>query len=420
VRRPKDIEKSRVTKLGVLGAGMMGAGIAFVSARAGMQVVLLDRSKEDAEKGKDYSRELLQKRIDRGRMDADKAAGLLELIHTTDDYADLDGCEYVIEAVFEDRGIKADVTGKAEAVIGSDAIFGSNTSTLPISGLAEASQRPESFIGIHFFSPVDKMPLVEVIVGQNTSDEAVARTLDYIQQLRKTPIVVNDSRGFYTSRVFSTFTREGIAMLAEGVNPALIENVAKHAGMPVGPLAVTDEVSLELAYKIGKQTREDLGDRYVETPADAVMEKMVVDLERRGKRFGAGFYDYPDGGSKHLWPGLAEHFPVADVQPTPDEVKTRLLYVQSIDTARCLEEGVLTHPADGDVGSIFGWGFPAHLGGTLSYIETVGLQSFVAEADRLAELHGARFEVPQGLRAMAENGETYYGLAGKRDERTAA
>lgn len=419
-RRPKDIEKSKVTKLGVLGAGMMGAGIAFVSARAGMQVVLLDRNKEDAEKGKDYSRQLLQKRIDRGRMDADKAAGLLDLIHTTDDYAELDGCEYIIEAVFEDRGIKADVTAKSEAVIGSDAIFGSNTSTLPISGLAEASQRPESFIGIHFFSPVDKMPLVEVIVGQKTSDEAIARTLDYIQQLRKTPIVVNDSRGFYTSRVFSTFTREGIAMLAEGVNPALIENVAKHAGMPVGPLAVTDEVSLELAYKIGQQTRDDLGDRYVETPADAVMEKMVVGLDRRGKRFGAGFYDYPDGGSKHLWPGLAEHFPVAAVQPSPDEVRTRLLYVQAIDTARCLEEGVLTHPADGDVGSLFGWGFPAHLGGTLSYIETVGLRSFVAEADRLAELHGARFEVPQGLRAMAEGGETYYGLAGKGNARFAA
>jgi len=413
VRRPKDIDKSKVTKLGVLGAGMMGAGIAFVSARAGMQVVLLDRSKDDAEKGKDYSRRLLQKRIDRGRMDADKAASLLELIHTTDDYADLDGCEYVIEAVFEDRGIKADVTARAEAVIGSNAIFGSNTSTLPISGLAEASQRPENFIGIHFFSPVDKMPLVEVIVGEKTSDEAIARTLDYIQQLRKTPIVVNDSRGFYTSRVFSTFTREGIAMLAEGVNPALIENIAKHAGMPVGPLAVTDEVSLELAYKIGKQTREDLGDRYVETPADPVMEKMVVELDRRGKRFGAGFYDYPEGGNKHLWPGLVEHFPVADVQPSPDEIRTRLLYVQAIDTARCLEEGVLTHPADGDVGSIFGWGFPAHLGGTLSFIETIGLSEFVAEADRLAELHGARFEIPKGLRAMAENGETYYGLAGK-------
>jgi len=419
-RRPQGIEKSKVTKLGVLGAGMMGAGIAFVSARAGMQVVLLDRSKTDAEKGKDYSRQLLQKRVDGGRMTADAAADLLELIQTTDDYADLEGCEYIIEAVFEERGIKADVTSKTEAVIGKNTIFGTNTSTLPITGLAEASRRPESFIGIHFFSPVDKMPLVEVIVGEKTSDEAIARTLDYIQQLRKTPIVVNDSRGFYTSRVFSTFTREGIAMLAEGVNPALIENVAKHAGMPVGPLAVTDEVTLELAYKIGKQTKADLGDAYVETPADAVMEKMVVDLDRRGKRFGAGFYEYPDGGSKRLWRGLAEHFPTADAQPSPEDVKTRLLYVQAIDAARCLEEGVLTHPADADVGSIFGWGFPAYTGGTLSYIETVGLREFVAEADRLAKTHGARFEVPKGLRSMAENGETYYGLASKSDTRSAA
>ncbi|MGI9247639.1 MAG: 3-hydroxyacyl-CoA dehydrogenase NAD-binding domain-containing protein [Woeseiaceae bacterium] len=419
-RRPKGIEKSKVKRLGVLGAGMMGAGIAFVSARAGMQVVLLDRSKDDAEKGKDYSRQLLQKAIDRGRMSSDKAADVLYLIQTTDNYEDLEGCDYIIEAVFEDRGIKADVTAKTEAVVGSDAIFGSNTSTLPITGLAEASERPQSFIGIHFFSPVDKMPLVEVIVGEKTSDEAIARTLDYIKQLRKTPIVVNDSRGFYTSRVFSTFTREGIAMLAEGVNPALIENVARHAGMPVGPLAVTDEVSLELAYKIGKQTKADLGDRYIETPADSVMEKMVPELDRRGKRFGAGFYDYPEDGKKRLWPGLAEHFPLSDEQPSPEEVKTRLLYVQAIDTARCLEEGVLTHPADGDIGSVFGWGFPAHLGGTLSFIETVGLQDFVAEADRLAKEHGARFEVPEGLRKMAESGDTYYGLVEKGETRSAA
>jgi 3-hydroxyacyl-CoA dehydrogenase/enoyl-CoA hydratase/3-hydroxybutyryl-CoA epimerase len=419
-RRPQGIDKSKVTRLGVLGAGMMGAGIAFVSARAGIRVVLLDRSKDDAEKGKDYSRQLLQKRIDRGRMSADKAADLLDLIQTTDDYADLNGCEYVVEAVFEDRDIKADVTARAEAVIGSDAIFGSNTSTLPITGLAEASERPERFIGIHFFSPVDKMPLVEVIVGEKTSDEAIARTLDYIQQLRKTPIVVNDSRGFYTSRVFTTYTREGIAMLAEGVSPALIENVAKHAGMPVGPLAVTDEVSLELAYNIGKQTRKDLGEKYVETPADAVMEKMVVDLDRRGKRFGAGFYDYPDDGDKRLWPGLAENFPLSREQPQADEVKTRLLYAQAIDAARCLEEGVLTHPADADLGSVLGWGFPAYTGGTLSFIETVGLAGFVAEADRLANEYGARFEVPDGLRAMAEKGETYYGLAGKNQARSAA
>ena len=420
VRRPQGIDRRKVTKLGVLGAGMMGAGIAFVSARAGMHVVLLDRSRDDAEKGKDYSRQLLQKRVDRGRMEAAAAADVLELIETTDDYSKLEGCEYVIEAVFEDRKIKADVTAKTEAVISSDAIFGSNTSTLPITGLAEASGRPQNFIGIHFFSPVDKMPLVEVIVGEKTSDEAIARTLDYIQQIRKTPIVVNDSRGFYTSRVFSTFTREGIAMLAEGVNPALIENVAKHAGMPVGPLAVTDEVSLELAYKIGKQTKADLGDDYVETPADAVMETMVVELDRRGKRFGAGFYEYSDDGGKRLWPGLSSQFPVSAEQPTAQEVKTRLLYVQAIDAARCLEEGVLTHPADADVGSVFGWGFPPYTGGTLSFIETVGVKAFVDEANRLAKQYGPRFAVPEGLRAMAEQGETYYGPAGNGEARSAA
>lgn len=420
VRRPDGVDRSKVTRLGILGAGMMGAGIAFVSARAGMQVVLLDQSKEAAEKGKDYSRALLQKRIDRGRMDADKAAALLELIHTTSDYADLAGCELVIEAVFEDRDIKADVTAKAEAVIDEDAIFASNTSTLPITGLARASARPDRFIGIHFFSPVDKMPLVEVILGKETADIATARALDYIQQIRKTPIVVNDSRGFYTSRVFSLYTREGIAMLAEGVKPALIENVAKHAGMPVGPLAVTDEVSLELAYHITKQTRADLGEAYEVSAGDAVVAKMVEALDRRGKRFGKGFYDYPEGGRKHLWTGLAEHFPVSDEQPAPHEVKTRLLYVQAIDAARCLEEGVLTHPADADIGSVFGWGFPPCTGGALSFIDTIGTTAFVAEADRLAAAYGPRFSVPEGLRAMAKAGETYYGLIQSGAARTAA
>ncbi|WP_405228871.1 3-hydroxyacyl-CoA dehydrogenase NAD-binding domain-containing protein [Lentisalinibacter sediminis] len=420
VRRPKGVDKSQVKKLGVLGAGMMGAGIAFVSAKAGMEVILLDTAKDKAEKGKDYSRELLQKRIDRGKMDSDKAADLLELIRTTDDYADLEGCDLIIEAVFEDRKIKADVTARTEAVIPENAIFASNTSTLPITGLAEASKRPEQFIGIHFFSPVDKMPLVEVIVGEKTGDEAIARSLDYIQQIRKTPIVVNDSRGFYTSRVFGTFTREGMSMLAEGVNPALIENVAKQAGMPVGPLAVTDEVSLELAYHVGKQTREDLGDDYVGTPADEVVRKFVEDLDRRGKRFGKGFYDYPEGGKKQLWPGLAEHFPVADEQPSVEEVKTRLLYIQALDTVRCMDEGVVTDPADADVGSIFGWGFPPYTGGTISLIETVGLKEFVAECDRMAEAYGERFKVPAMLREMAEKGETFYPRGSASETRSAA
>jgi len=420
VRRPDGPERRPVTKLGILGAGMMGAGVAYVSAYAGMDVVLLDRSKGHAEKGKDYSRSLLQKRIDRGRMDADKAADILERITTTDRYDDLAGCELVIEAVFEDVGIKADVTAKTEAVISEDAIFASNTSTLPITGLASASKRPEQFIGIHFFSPVDKMPLVEIIVGEKTNDVAIAQALDYVQQIRKTPIVVNDSRGFYTSRVFGTYSKEGIMMLAEGVNPALIENVAKHAGMPVGPLAVTDEVSIELSYHVMKMTQEGLGDAYVATSADGVITRFIEDLDRKGKKNGKGFYDYPEGGRKYLWPGLAENFPLADEQPSADEVRKRILYVQAIDSVRCMDEGVVTHPADADIGSIFGWGFPPYTGGTISFIETEGLSRFIAEADRLAETYGERFAVPDSLREMAKNGVTFYGRAKAGEHRTAA
>ena len=420
VRRPQEPAKRPVTKLGILGAGMMGAGVAYVSAYAGMQVILLDMSRDSAEKGKDYSRKLLQKRIDRGRMDADKAADILERITTTDDYAELAGCELVIEAVFEDVAIKADVTAKTEAVIADDAIFASNTSTLPITGLAKASKNPEQFIGIHFFSPVDKMPLVEVIVGEKTGDVAIAQALDYIQQIRKTPIVVNDSRGFYTSRVFGTYSKEGIMMLAEGVNPALIENVAKHAGMPVGPLAVTDEVSIELSYHVLKMTREALGDDYVASAADAVITKFIEELDRTGKKSGKGFYAYPEGGKKHLWSGLVEHFPLAAEQPEADEVRKRMLYVQAIDSVRCMDEGVVTHPADADIGSIFGWGFPPYTGGTISFIETEGLSNFVAEADRLAETYGDRFAVPDSLRSMARKGETFYESAAAGSHRSAA
>lgn len=420
VRRPEGPPKRPVTKLGILGAGMMGAGIAYVSAYSGMQVVLLDRSDDAAEKGKDYSRSLLQKRIDRGRMDADKAADILERIHTTTDYSDLEGCELIIEAVFEDRKIKADVTEKTEAVIATDTIFASNTSTLPITGLAEASKRPEQFIGIHFFSPVDKMPLVEVIIGEKTNDDAIAQALDYIQQIRKTPIVVNDSRGFYTSRVFGTYSKEGITMLAESVNPALIENVAKHAGMAIGPLAVTDEVSLELSYHVLEQTKKALGSNYQPSTADDVVAKFVKELDRLGKKSGKGFYEYPEGEKKRLWSGLSEHYPLAKQQPAPDEVRTRLLYMQAIETVRCMDEGVVTHPADADIGSIFGWGFPAYTGGTISFIETEGLKTFVAQADRLAETYGERFAVPESLRSMAENGETFYEQADAKSRRSAA
>ncbi len=409
VRRPQAPPKQQVKKLGILGAGMMGAGIAYVSARARMDVVLLDVSKEKAEAGKDYSRKLLKKAVERQKTTADDAGTVLDRITTTSTYEDLQGCDLVIEAVFEDRRIKADVTARAEAVLADTAVFASNTSTLPITGLAEASTRPEQFIGIHFFSPVDKMPLVEVIVGERTSEQAVARALDYVQQIRKTPIVVNDSRGFYTSRVFSVFSREGITMLAEGVNPALIENVAKHAGMPVGPLAVTDEVSLELSWHITQQTRADLGDAYVASPADEVIRLFVEELGRKGRRAGAGFYDYPEGAEKHLWPGLREHFPPAKDQPEPEEVRKRLLYAQALETVRCLDEGVVTHAADADIGSVFGWGFPPYTGGTLSFIETVGLAKFVAESDRLAEVYGPRFAAPESLRKMAAEGRTFHG-----------
>jgi 3-hydroxyacyl-CoA dehydrogenase/enoyl-CoA hydratase/3-hydroxybutyryl-CoA epimerase len=408
VRRPEGIDKSQVKKLGILGAGMMGAGIAYVSAQAGIEVVLLDTSQEYAEKGKAYSEGLLRKAIERGRSTEEKATALLGLIKPTTNYHDLAGCDLVIEAVFESVKIKADVTAKTEAVVPENCIFASNTSTLPITGLAEASERPEQFIGLHFFSPVDKMPLVEVILGEKTNGEAIARSLDYVQQIRKTPIVVNDSRGFYTSRVFSTFTAEGINMLAEGVNPALIENAAKMTGMPVGALAVTDEVTLELANKIGKETAAALGRAYPGNASEEVLQKMVDELDRKGKRFGKGFYEYPADARKHLWPGLAEHFPVAAEQPDVAELKKRYLTIQALETARCLEEGVLTHVEDADIGSIFGWGFPPYTGGTLSYIDTLGIREFVAECDRMAAAYGERFAVSDWLRERAVNGVDFY------------
>ena len=407
-RRPEGIEKSKVTKLGILGAGMMGAGIAYVSARAGMQVVLLDTEIEGAERGKAYSEGLLTKAIKRGYSTEEKAQALLNMIHPTTDYADLEGCELVIEAVFESREIKAVVTAKTEAVIPETAIFASNTSTLPITGLAEASKRPENFIGLHFFSPVDKMPLVELIVGEKSSDEAIARGLDYIQQIRKTPIVVNDSPGFYTSRVFGTSTNEGMTMLAEGVNPALIENAAKMAGLPVGPLAVMDEVTLELGYKITMQAASDFGEGYEFASAFPVMKKFVEELDRKGKRFGKGFYEYPEGEKKYLWPGLAELYPVTEEQPPVQEVIDRLMYRQALETARCFEEGVMDHPADADIGSIFGWGFPPWTGGTLSFIDTIGIKHFVAECDRMAEAYGSRFAVSDWLRQRADKGESFH------------
>ena len=409
--RPEGVPKSQVRKLGVLGAGMMGAGIAYVSAMAGMEVILIDSSQELAEKGKAYSAKLLAKDVERGRRKQLEVDAILARIEPTTDYARLAGADLVIEAVFEHRGIKADVTQKAEAAIPETAIFASNTSTLPITGLASASKRPKSFIGIHFFSPVEKMPLVEIIVGKRTGDEAIARALDYVGQLRKTPIVVNDSRGFYTSRCFGTYTNEGETMLAEGIDPQLIESAGKLAGMPVGPLAVSDEVSLELQYKVMSQSREDLGAKYKEPKSWPVVRRFVEDLKRLGRKGGAGFYDYPAGGRKRLWPGLAQEFKPLETQPSIEELKTRLLYIQALEAARCYEEGVLRSVHEADLGSILGWGFPAYTGGTLSFIDTVGPAAFVAECKRLAKRHGERYKPTKGLLARAQTGETYYATA---------
>ncbi|MHC8380508.1 3-hydroxyacyl-CoA dehydrogenase NAD-binding domain-containing protein [Pseudomonas sp. LB3P14] len=408
VRRPKHVAKSVVSKLGVLGAGMMGAGIAYVAAAAGIDVVLLDATIEQAQKGRDYSRKILDKAVERGSRTREQADAVLARILPTSNYADLTSSELVVEAVFEDQQVKAQVTAKAEAVLSEQAIFASNTSTLPISGLAEASQRPANFIGLHFFSPVDKMPLVEVIVGKQTSDETLARSLDLVAQLRMTPIVVNDSRGFYTSRVFQTFIHEGMRMLEDGVEPALIENAAKLAGMPIGPLALLDEVTIELPWKIVQQSIAALGDGYVKPCAYTVMQRMVEEFKRIGRRGTGGFYDYPAEGGKRLWSGLEQAFPRLAEQPDVAELRKRILYIQALETARCLEEGVLTHPADGDVGSLLAWGFPSWTGGTLSLIDTVGVQAFVADCERMAKLYGPRFKPSIWLRERALRGEPFY------------
>ena len=402
-RRPAGFPTTTVRKLGILGAGMMGAGIAFSAAKVGIDVILIDTSSDAAAKGKKHSERLVAKEVEKGRMQGSAGEALLARIEPGCDYQALAGADLVIEAVFEDTSVKAEVTGRASSVIPASTIFASNTSTLPISQLAEAFPRPEQFIGLHFFSPVERMALVEVIMGRQTSQETLARALDFIAQLRKTPIVVNDSRGFYTSRVFQTFIHEGMELLREGVAPALIENVAKLAGMPVGPLALLDEVTLDLPMKIVEQSEAE--DPSFRRPGSMeVLETMAVSLGRRGRKSGAGFYEYPTGGRKHLWRGISEHFPPAAEQPEPEEVRKRILYIQALVPARCLEEGVLTHPADGDLGSVFGWGFPSWSGGTLSLIETVGIGAFVNECDRLAQRHGPRFAPTAQLREMAASG----------------
>jgi 3-hydroxyacyl-CoA dehydrogenase/enoyl-CoA hydratase/3-hydroxybutyryl-CoA epimerase len=410
-RRPKDFDKYDVKKIGILGAGLMGAGIAYVTAKAGIEVVLIDMDQAAAEKGKEYSTKILDKQLSKKKTTEEKKEKLLSLITPTTDYSLLKGADLIVEAVFENRDIKADVTAKAEAQISETAVFGSNTSTLPITGLAQNSSRPANFIGIHYFSPVERMPLVEIIMGKETSQETLAKTMDYVQKIRKTPIVVNDSRGFYTSRVFGTYTGEGVAMLAEGIKPALIENAGKMTGMPMAPLALSDAVALDLAWKVTTQTKKDFeaeGKEFPITPMYSIMEEMVEKQGRFGKKNNKGFYEYPENGKKYLWPELSNLCKESDDQPNVEELKKRFLYIQALETAKCYEENVLTDVRDADIGAILGWGMAPWTGGPLSFIDMVGVKEFVAEADKLAQKYGERFTPCKMLRDMAAKNESFH------------
>jgi len=398
-----------VRRLGVLGAGMMGAGIAHVAASAGIEVVLIDATQEAANRGKAHSEGLLDKGMKRGKVTAAKKAEVLARITATADYAALSGADLVVEAVFEDPRVKAEVTARAEAVLPADAIFATNTSTLPITGLAKASTRPDRFIGIHFFSPVDKMMLVEIIKGVETGDLAIAKALDFVRQIRKTPIVVNDARFFYANRCIIPYINEGIRMVAEGVEPALVENAAKLVGLPLGPLQLVDETSIDLGVKIARATKAAMGDAYPDSAVDQVLFAMA-DAGRLGRKAHAGFYAYDDKGQRTgLWEGIADHWPVAADQPDLAEVQHRMLFVQALEAVRALEEGVLTDIREGDVGAILGWGFCPWSGGPFSWLDMLGAPRAVEIADRLAAAHGARFAAPRLLREMAERGESFYG-----------
>ncbi len=405
--RPKIDIDGKITKVSVLGAGMMGAGIAYACASKGLHVVLKDVSQVSADKGKFYSEAVLSKKVSRGKLSNEEKQQILDHIQPTTDYNDLAGSDLIIEAVFENSELKAQVTRESEAKLSAQGIFSSNTSTIPISQLAEASAAEDKFIGLHFFSPVEKMQLVEIIVGQKTSQETLARAFDFVLQIGKIPIVVNDSRGFFTSRVFGSFVNEGIAMLAEGIHPASIENASALCGMPVGPLAVSDEVSLTLMNHIREQSKKDqlqAGKTWVSHPAEKVIDQMINEFGRHGKSKGAGFYDYSGTGKKHLWPGLIEHFvDSAQTMATPlHDLKDRLLFVQAIETIRCLEEGVLESVKDANIGSIFGVGFAPWTGGAIQYINQYGIRDFVQRAEALAETYGSRFQPPKTLHDKAE------------------
>jgi 3-hydroxyacyl-CoA dehydrogenase / enoyl-CoA hydratase / 3-hydroxybutyryl-CoA epimerase len=410
-RRPAGVPAAKLKKIGIIGAGFMGASIGYVTANAGIDVVLIDRDQASADKGKAHSDKLTSEQLSKGRTTAAAREALLARITATADYAQLKDCDLVIEAVFEDRKVKAETIAKAQAAIGPKVIFASNTSTLPITSLATEFSDPARFIGIHFFSPVEKMMLVEIILGKKTGDAALALALDYVRAIHKTPIVVNDSRGFYTSRVVGTYLREGHLMLAEGIPAAMVENVGRMAGMPVGPLSLTDEVAVDLAWKIVKATEVDLGADAIDPLQKALLAEMVEKRGRYGRKNGKGFYDYPEKGPKKLWPGLAE-LQTQTLDPDSidvSELKRRFLAMQALETARCFEESVLTDVREADVGSILGFGFAPFTGGTLSYIDTMGIKRFVELCSALERKFGPRFKPAKLLVEMAGKNETFYG-----------
>jgi len=424
-RRPPDVPPSTLGRIGVVGAGFMGAGIAQVSAAAGLQVVLVDRDQETADKGKAAVHKSLSARVARGRMKSAERDGLMSLITPTADYAALKTCDLVIEAVFEDRKIKAEVIAKIQEVIPDKAIFASNTSTLPITSLASEFRDPARFIGIHFFSPVDRMMLVEIIIGKETGDEALAVALDYVRAIRKTPIVVNDSRGFYANRCVLNYIQEGHLMLLEGVPAAMIENTARMAGMPVGPLSLNDETALDLGLKIVRAAENDLGADAINPEQKKLLEEMVEKRGRLGRKNGKGFYDYPQGEPKRLWPGLADLLPKTLTREEidaidPEELEQRFLVVQAVEAARTFEEKVVTDVREADVGSILGWGFAPYTGGTLSWIDTMGAKAFVALCEKFEKKYGARFKPPKLLLDMATKGETFYGRFAPAKKKEAA
>jgi len=407
--RPAGIPDQKVSKVGILGAGMMGAGIAYVSANAGIEVVLIDQKQEAADHGKAYSEGILDKGISRRKVTAEKKDEVLGRITATTDLQALAGCDLIVEAVFEDPKIKAEITQKVEAIVDADCIFATNTSTLPITELAKASARPDEYIGIHFFSPVDKMLLVEIIRGKATGDRAVAKALDFVRQIRKTPIVVHDARFFYANRCIIPYINEGMRMVAEGVKPALIENAAKLVGMPLGPLQLVDETSIDLGVKIAKATKAAMGDAYPDDEVDDVLFAMF-DKGRLGRKSKSGFYSYDDAGKRTgLWPGLSEMYAVYPDQPDLDEVQHRLLMAQVLEAVRALEDGVLMDIREGDVGAILGWGFAPWSGGPFSWLDMIGAAKAVEICDRLTKVYGPRFKTPALLREMAEKGETFYG-----------